>query len=526
MKTSLLQYVVLFVAVSLGLSLNNVYAQKVEPNRWFVKADGGFSVFFGDIKRYDIIPDFESPSEIQPMFGLSVGKELSKIFSVHGQFIYGQLSGHKKKSHMNFKSTVMGGHALVDINLMYLFQRARFGDLKVNAYASVGAGYLTWDSELFSDTPAADGTDLLASNKDGAFSIPLSLNLEYMFTKSLSMNLEGALYVVTSDFVDAKEGGFSLDMVNYNSLGITYRFGSKKKKTKHTKVKYTLDPDLYEAEVDTPEEVTKEEVLSEEAATETQEVEIVEAEPIQEKDDNVVQDGEIDHAMEAKMIEKEKWNNNQPWGEILFSVQIYANKVPMDKDKISRDLKLSETVYEHYDGDWYRYSVGQYDKMWKAKELRNKMRSVVGVKDAFVVVYKGDNRITLEEALNYAFKVQKSNIAVSNDEQSKVEKVYESVALKTTIPQSGLFYGVQILSIEHDHFPLGIFDDLYGIEKPIVIKQKSTWYMIIASGFDSYQDAVDYQPIARNKGFIDAFVVAYKDGKKISLEHLKEELNK
>jgi len=44
------------------------------------------------------------------------------------------------------------------------------------------------------------------------------------------------------------------------------------------------------------------------------------------------------------------------------------------------------------------------------------------------------------------------------------------------------------------------------------------------SGFVTYEDAVDFQTEAREKGFVDAFIVAFKDGRRISIKRLKEDL--
>ena len=529
------------------LFLNKVDAQKVQPNRWFINANGGISVFYGDVKRYDYIPDWESPSEIQAMYSASLGKEISKIFSVRAQFLYGDLSGHKKSARYHFNSVVMGGHILADVNLYYLFTGVRYGDTKMNIFTSLGVGYMNWDSKLYYDTPLADGTELMDASKTGALSFPASLSAEYLFNKNFSANVEGLLYVVTSDEVDAKPGGIKVDMISYYSLGITYKFHSKKT-ARRSKVKYELDPSIYEAKPGDPQyrepeskvavakveekkiELPKEQ-LNPNVVTPT-EVVVVDVKKQTEMDNQqaIKHDEEkfpINHKLEEKAIAKEVWagKSENPWPEIKFSVQILASKSNIGVDEMKKRIGIPEKIVEKYDGEWYRYSAGEYDKLWLAKELRNKLRSNEGIKDAFIVVYRNEERISLEEALNFAARKQ----SVKNDnyivEDKAAEKVYPMVHLEHNIPTTGILIGVQVLSIKSHEYPIGVFKGIYGIDNPIFIYEKEPWVKLIVSGFSTYEEASDFQFEARKKGFVDAFMVAFKNGRRISIKRLKQELS-
>lgn len=533
MNCKLSFFCVSLVIFSLLLTLNT-FGQRIKPDRWFVSGEGGISVFFGDIKRYDYVPDFESPSEIQPMFSLNAGRELSPIFSVRGQFLYGKLSGHKKSAKCNFEGTTIGAHALVDFNLIYLFTKQRFGNSRFNVLASLGAGYISWDSKLYSDNLLSDGTYLIDENSNGALSFPGALSIEYLITKNFSVGVSGMLYVVTSDEVDAKSGGIEMDMINYNSLGLVYRFKSKRKATRKS-VKYRLDPSLYEpTEKDKPVEVAavvpKEEPVIENLVEPVSEEMLVEGK-IEKKEEEEVAAVEkphkyqINHELEKEAMEKEVWasKGDDVWPGINFSVQVAATKQPRDTKELEEQLGVKTKVYERYDGEWYRYSVGHYDKMWRAKELRNTIRSINHIEDAFIVVYRDNERISLEEALNYAARTQSVVLVKEEPEVSKedIEKVYPLIRLDQSIPETGVIIGVQILSVRNDHYPLGVFSGIYGIDKNILVNVNSPWHKLIAVGFEDYNDALDYQEYARTKGFIDAFVVAFKDGKRISISTLK-----
>ena len=518
-------YLLLLIGIFI-LIANQTQAQRVQPNRWFLSADGGISVFFGDVKRYEYIPDYESPSEIQPMFSGSLGKEISPVFSLRAQVLYGELSGHKKSARYNFTSTLLGGHVMTDINLIYLFTGARFGSTRLHVITSLGAGYMTWDSELCYDTPLKDGEEIMAQSFSGDLSFPGSLSFEYVLSKNLSVNAQGMLYVIASDEVDAKVGGIKIDMVNYNSLGLVYKISAPKRKAKRSKIKYALDPALYEPK---KEEQAQEELVEEspgqDVIKETQQIlpEEKEAIVIEEPKEN-----QIDHTLEKKAINKEAWtpSTEEAWPDMEFSVQILATKTPQKIDKLQNQYKIAEKISEKYDGEWYRYNVGQYDKLWKAKETRNILRSDVGIEGAFIVVYKNQQKISLAQALNESAR---EPVKIAKEEQIQEENaptVYPLVKLSNSIPSEGYFVGIQVLALKSDFYPMGVFKGVYDISNPIIVYEHMPWNKIIIGGFDSYEEAENYQKIARSKGFIDAFIVIFKDGKRISLKRYLQDFRK
>lgn len=531
-----LNYRLLYIVIILFITSAS-FAQKIKPNRWYVAADGGVSVFFGDVKRYDYVPDVQSPSELKPMFSVSVGKELSRVFGVRSQFLYGGLSGHKKSAHYNFKSFLLGAHVMADINLVYLTTNTRFGNSRLNVLASLGGGYMQWNTTLYYDTPLQDGTDIMNKSNSGSLSFPGSLSIEYLINRNLSVNAQGMLYVISSDEVDAKPGGIKIDMVNYNSFGVTYKFKSKRK-AKRRKIRYSLDPSLYEPRPsDVPEkeeEIAKQEdvvippVVVEEKTEEVDSlVEMNEGKVVVEH--QVGEDEHpIDHELEKEAIEKETWTprHEDAWPDIIFSVQVLASKAQHEPKELQDRFRISQQIYEKRDDDGlFKYVVGKYDKLWRAKETRNIIRSQIGIEEAFIVVYRNNERISLEEAMNYAARKQ---TAIAEPEvveaaNEAAEVVYPLVSLVDNIPLDGTYLGVQILSMKSKEYPMGVFKGIYNIEKPMMVKYQDPWYKLIVYGFDDLSEAFDYQKQVRDKGFIDAFVLVFKDGKRISLKRYKEE---
>lgn len=512
------------------------FAQKIKPNRWYVTADGGVSVFFGDVKRYDYVPDVQSPSELKPMFSGSVGKELSKVFGIRSQFLYGGLSGHKKSADYNFKSFLLGAHVMADINLVYLMTNTRFGNSRLNVLASVGGGYMQWNTTLYYDTPLKDGTDIMNTSNDGNLSFPGSLSIEYLINRSLSVTAQGMLYVISSDEVDAKPGGIKIDMVNYNSLGVTYKIKSKRK-AKRRKIHYSLDPSLYEPKPgDIPEkEIAKQDVVVPSVVDKEEPQEINDEIKTDNREQAVVEhqvgkdDYPINHELEKEAIQKETWTprHEEAWPDIVFSVQVLASKAQHEPEELQDRFNISQKIYEKRDDDeLFKYVVGKYDKLWRAKETRNIIRSQIGIDGAFIVVYRNNERISLEEAMNYAARKQTviAEQEVVDAANEAAEVVYPLVSLVDNIPSEGTYLGVQILSMKSKEYPMGVFKGIYNIEKPMMVKYQDPWYKLIVYGFDNLSEAYDYQKQVRDKGFIDAFVLVFKDGKRMSLKRYKEEI--
>ena len=82
--------------------------------------------------------------------------------------------------------------------------------------------------------------------------------------------------------------------------------------------------------------------------------------------------------------------------EIFFSVQIVtsSSQISLDSPKIAG---LNE-VMEYSSGGWYKYTVGKENSIKSAYLLQASVREK-GYKSAFVVAFKGGERVSLQEAI-------------------------------------------------------------------------------------------------------------------------------
>jgi len=73
---------------------------------------------------------------------------------------------------------------------------------------------------------------------------------------------------------------------------------------------------------------------------------------------------------------------------ITYKIQIAASKIEMKADELKKLYKGKQEVVSSFDGEWYRYTIGDYDKMEDAIYFRDRS----GVDKAFVVSFENENR--------------------------------------------------------------------------------------------------------------------------------------
>ena len=89
--------------------------------------------------------------------------------------------------------------------------------------------------------------------------------------------------------------------------------------------------------------------------------------------------------------------NNKTSDENLlnYKVQIFITKSPLPKNDPAFK-GLSETEF-YVENDYYKYVAGSFEHLNEAKAYCNNLKNR-GFKDAFVVVFRNGNRISIEEA--------------------------------------------------------------------------------------------------------------------------------
>ena len=208
---------------------------------------------------------------------------------------------------------------------------------------------------------------------------------------------------------------------------------------------------------------------------------------------------------------------------LVYSVQVgvYA------KTRNSQSLfGISPLIEEQMNNGYYRYYAGVFDNLNDANLTRNKIRNN-GVPDAFVVILYNGKKITQREA--EALQAQgirfdgKLNEERTLNAAKNAEKVLANAAVQEEKSPIKVIYKVQIGAYSQN-VPVEAVNAMidmagYGIEN---FKNENGLTIYTVGNFDNYIAAEKKCKEVAEKGLKDAFVTAYLDGKKITLNEAKK----
>ncbi len=195
---------------------------------------------------------------------------------------------------------------------------------------------------------------------------------------------------------------------------------------------------------------------------------------------------------------------------LLYTVQIATYTKPIQSD----DLKELNPIYGQKVSNGIRYYFGKYTNYDVAQENREKAVDA-GFTDAFVVAFYYGSQIDLDDAINGNFPAQRSK-----DEQvimlDKTGAKINPIDISTT---SGLVYVVHLLTTNEL-----LNKEKFSSDWTIFGEKKKNGMITYSVGtFDAFDVAQSIRQQAIKKGFKDAFVASYKDGKSINLAQAEKE---
>ena len=84
---------------------------------------------------------------------------------------------------------------------------------------------------------------------------------------------------------------------------------------------------------------------------------------------------------------------------LTYRVQIASSKVKLNIEEFKAKRKIDEEVFMYQHKDWFMYTIGSFNSYNSAKIRRNELWNGNIVNDAFIVAFKGQKRISTQEAL-------------------------------------------------------------------------------------------------------------------------------
>ena len=200
---------------------------------------------------------------------------------------------------------------------------------------------------------------------------------------------------------------------------------------------------------------------------------------------------------------------------LIYKVQVGAFRNPIPQNLFKGFAPISA---EKVKDDITRYRVGYFKTLKNANDAKNQVRSL-GYKDAFVVALNNGSRIKLSEArtlqVNFPDNDKPSNN--SNNElitlKNQIANDNSLASVKTIDQINGLFYSVQIGAFSK---PLSKDNNLNI--SPLIVSRYNNLYKYSTGEYPNIQLAAAKKLELINNGLLkDAFIIAYNNGRKISL---------
>lgn len=218
------------------------------------------------------------------------------------------------------------------------------------------------------------------------------------------------------------------------------------------------------------------------------------AEPI------VIVEPEIEEEFEMVIAEPEPVVEAEeiiPQKNVEFRVQVRAAyKATIPLQNLAGKYKLYEEIKEDYLGSWYRYSIGSFSSYDEAKEYRNTIIGEHGVRDAFIVAYYQGKRLNRLSELK--------------------ELAPDAYPYRTKYNENGTCYRVQILALMKSEVAPETLKEIYAIQDVVNEEVYHNWRKYTIGKCKSKEEAIKIRQDMVSKGIVDAFIVIYKNGERIT----------
>jgi hypothetical protein len=373
---------------------------------WLFNINGGTSLFFGDIKQYRIAPVSNNENEWRFGGGTMLGMQISPIFGVRGQFLYGKLAGTRREWNVFFESNYLEFNLNTTIGLRNIFKPYSNKQFW-NAYVLLGIGLTNYNTEVkdlqtkqvIKTVGYGNGSGIGGRTLEGLLMGGLGIDLR--LNNRLHLNLESANRILNSDMLDGRVSGFKYDVYNYTSVGLSYNFGGNRthapkakekdykyfsddSNTKKKKNNQEIEPVDYDYDMTKPVSPPEVDILTI--------TPVIVEEPVEPVEETVeIVEVPVEPEPVAPVISPQTSSEK----ELEYRVQIIAKYgKKMSKQYLSNLYNIpASDIKENTHNGYYIYTVGSFDTYDQAREKRNIIRTRNGVSDAFVVAFRNGVRL-------------------------------------------------------------------------------------------------------------------------------------
>ncbi len=372
-KTYILIVLVLFTLFAANAQ-TVINKDNLAVRNWEAGLNIGLAQYYGDVSNRGF---FEKLSSGESRFGIGLfgRKYFNEYIGLGGHFqflsLYSVKENYSNGTPLNnaFTSNTIQGGLHMYLNFSNLF--FGFADRPVSIYGLAGLGYIRWNSTLRNSV-----TDAIiwqngmvspgVSYKTGALNMPLTLGADIRLTNDLRLNVEGSVQTTFSDDLDFYSDGSRHDIIFYGSVGLSYIFNYKglqaNKRTQQTQIPRRKEP-----------------------------VRVLDYESVQ-----PVQPERPRAQTTLPVVRIDEQRYTEPsQGQYEFRVQVIAmSRSRIDTEAFRKRYNIETPIVENTFSGLYRYSTGRFSSFSEAEAYSRVIRSK-GIHDAFVVAYRGNERIRI-----------------------------------------------------------------------------------------------------------------------------------
>ena len=213
----------------------------------------------------------------------------------------------------------------------------------------------------------------------------------------------------------------------------------------------------------------------------------------------------------------------------FYTIQVGAFRIPVANNTFSQ---FAPVYAERQTNGFIRYSTGFFSSYTEAIQARNEIRQM-GYSDAFIVAYKNRERVRYSDLMTASERANSNstNAASTNTTPAPivtpntnldVNYYSDPLAVSANLIETteGIFFTVQVgvYAKPSRNKILNTYSDLH-------VEKLSNGQIRYTSGkFQSIADVIKQRDFVRANGIPDAFITAYKNGKRITVPEAKKEL--
>ncbi len=199
-------------------------------------------------------------------------------------------------------------------------------------------------------------------------------------------------------------------------------------------------------------------------------------------------------------------STNIDYQNLKYRVQIAASKVPLDSDYLQKIYTGTRQVKEFTEEGWHKYYIAETTTLKEALIIRKES----AVHDAFVMAYMNGVKVTYY--LRYSGKKAESKV-VDYEYKTTNMPLNNSINDLAELSKNKIVIVVQI-SAETKEVSIDKLREKYNGNEQINYIYEDGWHKY---SFGNYSKFWPANYARRDCGISDAFVVAYKNGKKYDL---------